>query len=310
MLKINFEVEVFELSPDDFVTTSTKNLSTTLTYKCVAIDSGKVEKIRDSIKKVIWFSREPIATKYSLQDVFGRNKTEDINTVRVSDYGLFVPYRQSKWDDIRTHTFSHKPFYYRYRTAQQKKNHLPQNLSEYLDLLYTDCPNHLFQQSNLRSSGQTCCQYRIDIHLNHTRKHELLEFANASLSFEQFKSRHENLQKFLLLEDPCTVASEVPLWLEPHEIKNYAELFQADDVLTGHVDILRLEKDGRIGVWDYKPGALNEQKAMIQVFLYAFMLSIRTGICLKDIICGYFDESDIFYFEPCQVKTFNGQFRT
>lgn len=199
-----------------------------------------------------------------------------------------------------------KNFYYRYRTGQHKQEHLPQNLSEYLDLLYTDCPNHLFQQSNLRSSGQTCSQYRIDLQLNHTKEHELLDLAKASLSFEQFKSRHENLQKFLLLEDSCTVATEVPLWLEPHEISNYTELFQVDDILTGHVDILRYEKDGRIGVWDYKPRALDEQNAVIQVFLYALMLSIRTGICLKDIVCGYFDESDAFFFEPSQLERFNG----
>ena len=92
------------------------------------------------------------------------------------------------------------------------------------------------------------------------------------------------------------------------ELKDYEQVFLTKDILTGHIDILRYENDGQVGIWDYKPESLKEQNAKIQIFLYAIMLSIRTGVCLKNVICGYFDESDIFFFEPYQVERFNGQF--
>ena len=307
ILEESFEVSIVELSPKSCSISNYREFADNLIFKCVAIDSGKTEKIRDLLKETLWQTNNNGKESPKLEVLINRNQDIVANNFKLSEYGIFSSYKIQKFNSIRTHSFNHKPVFYRYRLAMDKLGQIPAKLQSYLELLFTDCPNHLFQQSNLRSSGQTCSQYNIDVQLNHTRKHELLELANASLSFERFKSRHENLQKFLLLEDPCTVATEVPLWLEPHEIKNYEALFQTDDVLTGHVDILRYEEDGRIGVWDYKPGSLDEQNAVIQVFLYALMLSIRTGICLKDIICGYFDESDAFFFDPCQIKSFNGQ---
>jgi hypothetical protein len=307
ILKDNFEVSVNELSLESCGISNSEQFSDNIIFRCITVDSGKIEKIRDLLKEMLWQTNNSGEESPTLEVLINRNQDIIANNFKLSEYGIFSPYKIQKFNSIRTHSFNHKPVFYRYRLAIDKLERVHGKLQSYLELLLTDCPNHLFQQSNLRSSGQTCSQYNIDVQLNHTRKHGLLDLASASLSFEQFKSRHENLQKFLLLEDICTVATEVPLWLEPHEIKSYEELFQKDDVLTGHIDILRHEEDGRIGVWDYKPASLNEQNAVIQVFLYALMLSIRTGICLKYIICGYFDESDAFFFEPCQVKSFNGQ---
>jgi hypothetical protein len=35
--------------------------------------------------------------------------------------------------------------------------------------------------------------------------------------------------------------------------------------------------------------------------MYAFMLAARTGIELSKFICGYFDETDAFTFEPAEA---------
>jgi hypothetical protein len=78
------------------------------------------------------------------------------------------------------------------------------------------------------------------------------------------------------------------------------------DPLTGHIDVLRREEDGRLGVWDYKPRAAAERDAHIQVFLYALMLSLRTGLPLTAFLCGYFDEKDAYLFDPAQVKHWPG----
>ena len=96
----------------------------------------------------------------------------------------------------------------------------------------------------------------------------------------------------MLESDPETIACEVPVWYDrPEDVKLHIE-----GVLTGHIDILRYEKDGRIGIWDYKPRAKYEKKAHMQVYLYALMLSQRTGIPLNKFLCGYFDSSDAYSF--------------
>jgi hypothetical protein len=33
-------------------------------------------------------------------------------------------------------------------------------------------------------------------------------------------------------------------------------------------------------------------------------LSVRTGIALKNFVCGYFDEVDAFYFNPSELEHF------
>jgi hypothetical protein len=305
-LRTDFKVELFEPPRKEGSLFDFQRRPNTSSFKCIVIDSPKTEKVRDVIKEALWAAGDCRKPKYSLQEVFSRKKSLDTIFFRLSDYGVFVPYKAKNYGDLRTHCFSHKPFFYRYRIVTSKTRNVPENLSSYLELLFTDCPNHLFQKSNFRSSARASDEYDFEFQLIHSQSHELIDLAVESLSFGEYKSRHENLQKFLLLNDPLTVASEVPLWLEPDELEDYSEIFHSNDVLTGHVDILRYEKDGRLGVWDYKPRARDDSDAKIQVFLYALMLSIRTGTCLKNVTCGYFDESDIFHFDPCDVATFNG----
>ncbi len=57
-----------------------------------------------------------------------------------------------------------------------------------------------------------------------------------------------------------------------------------------------------IGVWDYKPRAAAERDAHIQVFLYALMLALRTGLPLTAFLCGYFDEKDAYIFRPSEAR--------
>ncbi len=40
---------------------------------------------------------------------------------------------------------------------------------------------------------------------------------------------------------------------------------------------------------------------MAQLFLYALALSLRTGIWLRNFVCGWFDEKDYFEFRPADV---------
>ena len=117
------------------------------------------------------------------------------------------------------------------------------------------------------------------------------------------KSAHEDVEKYFLETDPCAIAAEVPVWLEPNEMKQFRFLKSPfAGTLTGHIDLLRYENDGRIGIWDYKPHAKYEKSAHMQVFLYALMLSQRTGIPLNGFLCGYFDSENVFYFDPSDIS--------
>ena len=118
---------------------------------------------------------------------------------------------------------------------------------------------------------------------------------------EEIGSAHMKVQKFMLEKDDKTIAVEIPLWMEPSELGPLDGIFQAKDPVTGHIDVLRIE-DGKIWVWDYKPGARKEVYASTQVFFYALMLSQRTGISLDNFRCGYFDREVAFVFKPTIIQ--------
>lgn len=306
-LEKGFSVDVFEKSFPKHNLFNTAKYQNNLSFKCIVIDSGKSEKIRDVIKEVLWPTNNNSQESPTLCLVLSGHANIHFKPFNLLEYGIFVPYKTKEFSEIRTHSFNHKPVFYRYRVAVEKVEQLPVNLKSFLQLLFTDCPNHLFQKSYFRASARKGDDYKIEVQIEHSQEHELTKLAVNSQSFNQFKSRHENLQKYFLLNDPCTVACEVPVWLESNELRDYSDVFHTEDTLTGHIDVLRYEKDRKIGVWDYKPGASQEIDSAIQVFLYALMLSVRSGISLKNFVCGYFDETDAFLFNPSKIISFRGQ---
>jgi len=300
-LESDFDPHVFELKHDECGSFTYSKYPQKCSFKCMVIDSGKTEKIRDAIKKTLWPTDNDDYGAPTLHMVLTSSENTTLKMFDLSEYGEFVPYKAKKYADIRTHSFNHKPVFYRYRVALEKVKQIPENLQSFLQLLFYNCPNHLFQKSEFRASARTCNEFKLEVELSCNHEHELVEYAKNSESFKQFRSRHENLQKYFLLNDPSTIACEVPLWLEANELKDYITVFNTDDVLTGHVDVLRYEADGRIGIWDYKPGASQEIDGAIQVFLYALMLSVRSGIGLNKFLCGYFDETSLFSFKPSEI---------
>jgi hypothetical protein len=303
-LNKDFNVNIFALSPTECNLLNLAKYPNAFLFKCLAIDSQKPETIRDVIKKVLWSGKNDGVNSPTLYEALSASENNNLKIFSLSDYGIFIPYKILKFTNIRTHSFDHDPIFYRYRIALEKIKQFPIKLESFLQLLFTDCPNHLFQDSVFRASERSCDDFKVKIELKHILKHELANLAKKSEPYKPFKSRHENLEKYFLLNDPFTIASEVPLWLESKEVKDYFDFFHTNNTLTGHIDILRREKDGKIGVWDYKPGAAEEVSASIQVLLYALMLSIRTGININNFICGYFDETEVFVFDPAAILPF------
>jgi hypothetical protein len=281
------EISLEELSPEH------SNSSSSEVIQCIGVDSRRIEWFRSLLKEVFWKRHRERLQSRPFVEVMGATENTVVTPFRLSDYGLFVPYIVKKRRTIRVHSFQHQPFY-RYRLCTNKTDMLPAPFREFLYLIFQDCPNHLYQASGFRASQQ---RFKVKAEFAHTQKHEIIELAEQSKSFTKFRSGHENLANYFLQNDPRSIACEIPVWMESVELSDYHDVFHTKAPLTGHIDLLRYE-DGKIVVWDYKPNARREVTAATQVFLYALMLSVRTGISLKQFTCGYFDERDCYMFNP------------
>ncbi|MBU0461444.1 MAG: PD-(D/E)XK nuclease family protein [Nanoarchaeota archaeon] len=197
---------------------------------------------------------------------------------------------------IRHISLNHGWFYH-YRLHELKISDLCSNgfssLKSYLEGIFDHCPDEMFS-TTLRSSS-----LRMDLNIKPTGVggHEVSKLAGMALEWNKYRTAHSNVQVFMLQNDTSTLGVEVPIWMTSEEIECYKRLFNTDEALSGHIDVLRLE-DGKIWVWDYKPNAHKEKYATTQVYFYALMLSKRTGIPLSKFMCGYFDENTAFVFKP------------
>jgi hypothetical protein len=271
-------------------------------YLCLAIDSSQPERVRDAIKEHLWRTRHQTPAGSTFHDLLRGRHEKAGHEFLLEEYGMFLPSRTRKSAGIRTHSFEHRPAFYRYRLALARVDGLPGPMADYLHALFTNCPNHLFRETVFRASGAGRRGLGLEIPLTPVCDHDIIDLAGRSRSFRGVSSRHENLQKYFLEHDPATVACEVPVWMESWELTDYRRVLGTEAPLTGHIDVLRREEDGRLGVWDYKPHAAAERHAHLQVFLYAVMLALRTGLPLADFSCGYFDEKDAYLFGPTQAR--------
>ncbi len=285
------EVSIQELSANS------SNYSSSEVIQCLSVDSRQIERFRDIIKSVLWKRYCRGLKPRTIVEIMTTTQNTVVMPFRLSQYGLFVPYIVKKRRNIRVHSFPHEPFY-RYRLCTNKTDTLPPQLKEYLYVIFENCPNHLYKANGFRASQQT---FKVETQLHHAQDHELIELVQRSQIFTKFRSRHENVEKYCLSNDPKSLACEIPVWVELTELRDYRDVFHTEAPLTGHIDLLRYE-DQHIAVWDYKPNAAREVTAITQVFLYSFMLSVRTGISLNHFICGYFDENDLYVFNPYEAK--------
>ncbi|MFH1668538.1 MAG: PD-(D/E)XK nuclease family protein [Candidatus Woesearchaeota archaeon] len=197
---------------------------------------------------------------------------------------------------IRHTAFKHGWFYhYRLHTAKTSELCCDElsPLSRFLDKMLTACPDHYF------TVGPRSSALKFDVDTRHipVGGHEVCRLAELGVGSGRYKTAHSNVEVYMLENDCHTLAVELPIWLMPHELEMYRSLFDCEDPLSGHIDVLRVE-DGNIWIWDYKPNADKEKYANCQVLFYAIMLSTRTGIPLERFRCGYFDEKAAFVFKP------------
>ena len=201
---------------------------------------------------------------------------------------------------IRTFSFDHKGGFYQYRVHTVKLNNFCKGilfpLKNYLESIFNSCPNDYFQKGPRSSSLKFNLS---NINLQNAPKHELCLLTHYGLeqNSNRYSSAHSKVQVFMLEHDKTSIACETPIWLLPEELELYKEVFNSKEVLTGHIDILRIQ-DNKIWILDYKPNASKEKYASTQVYFYALMLSKRTGIPLEYFRCGYFDNLNCYLFKP------------
>jgi hypothetical protein len=200
--------------------------------------------------------------------------------------------------DIKVKSLEHHNFYIRYRLHTANAKTLPVGLQNFLLGIFESIPRELF----IHPENPGCSGMRAgyEIELDKTDNHEIITYAQKSKTHTKFKSRHENLQQWFLLNDPHAIAAEVPVWTDSQEAKEHLGL---GFPLTGHIDLLRF-KGGQVEIWDFKPHAHREKYAKIQVLFYALLLSLRAKIPMENIMCGYFDDAAAFTFKPLTLKNY------
>ena len=185
-------------------------------------------------------------------------------------------------------------------------------LSLYLeDIEHNGVPDYHFE------NDERCSQLKIDVGINGSgkRSHACRLASLALVGVKDNRERHDVLEYFMLANDTCTVAVEVPAPLRCITDATAPSILQEQNLqvpvwfwektldigITGHIDILQV-RYGKIYILDYKPDAEKEKNAASQLYLYALGVSFRTGIPLKKFICAWFDSKMYFEFAPVKGK--------
>lgn len=236
-------------------------------------------------------------------------------------------------DVVEVVTMAHRQLYrFRYHRAktilmlEEFKNYRLSPFKEYLDNVSSTTPHQYFQE------GERMSEIRSKFDKAEMIVKSKNNYANRLAAFvlqavEDNKQRHEAVQRFMLANDSCTVATEVPVYIRKEDVE-YMEntlkfkivrpsadidgsiepsVFIKGDkkprpfpkLLTGHIDLIQI-RNGMIHLLDFKPHAAKE-KPIEQLTWYALALSRLTGLRMFDFKCGWFDEKDYFEFYPLHV---------
>ncbi len=206
---------------------------------------------------------------------------------------------------LKQKILDHKGGVYVYRLHKPKLDLLNtaslNQLKEYLHGVFDNCPDEYFNNGNLRCSQ---LKFKLNLDVENATAHEvnMLSANGLLVNADRYKNNHSKVQVFMLEHDKKTIAAEVPIWISKDELQMFNKLFANSEILTGHIDLLRIE-DGKIWIWDYKPNAQREEYATTQVYFYALMLSKRTGMSMDNFMCGYFDSNFTYIFNPAEHKS-------
>jgi hypothetical protein len=221
-------------------------------------------------------------------------------------------------------TMAHRQLYrFRYHRAkivlmlQEFKNRTLGPLKDYLDSVSSETPHQYFAEGERMSEVKSKFDKTDMIvkgKFNYANK--LADFVLQAV--KDNKQRHEELQRFMIANDSCTVATEVPVYIRREDVAHMENVLKfsivAEDgkieikggkridmpkLLTGHIDFVQV-RNGQVHLLDYKPNAAKE-KPIEQLTWYALAMSRLTGLRIFNFTCAWFDEKDYFEFYPLHV---------
>lgn len=244
-------------------------------------------------------------------------------------------------ETVEVVTMAHRQLYrFRYHRAKtilmldEFRNHALAPLKSYLDNISSETPHQYFQD------GERMSEIRSKFDKADMIVKSKFNYANRLTAFvlqsiPDNKQRHEELQRFMLANDSCTVATEVPVFIRredvehmENELKFQITLSSAEidgspepsgeasrtgmiiikgdkqprrfpKLLTGHIDFIQI-RNGQIHLLDYKPNA-SKEKPIEQLTWYALAMSRLTGLRIFNFVCAWFDEKDYYQFYPLHV---------
>ncbi len=192
--------------------------------------------------------------------------------------------------------FTHSNLLYNFKFHRGKLKEFGKfsGLKNYIFNLSKGIDDKIFNHSDRCSKLKENASANIRIFEN-TRLNKAL--GSALKIIKNNKQRHGIVEDFLLNCDRDTVAVEIPIW--------YWDKIHSRGI-CGHIDILQV-KNGKVWILDYKPNASSENvdKVVSQLYNYALGLNFRSKVGLGNIICGWFDENKIFFFDAFRVRISN-----
>lgn len=227
-------------------------------------------------------------------------------------------------DTIEVVNMAHRQLYrFRYHRPKtilmleefRNRNLFP--IKEYLDNISSETPHQYFQD------GERMSEIRSKFDKADMIVRSKFNYANRLTAFvlqsiPENKQRHEEIQRFMIANDSCTVATEVPVYIRKEdvehmenelkfkisdegmiELKGDKNLRKLPRLLTGHIDFVQI-RNGQVHLLDYKPNA-SKEKPIEQLTWYALAMSRLTGLRLFNFVCAWFDEKDYYQFYPLHV---------
>lgn len=202
--------------------------------------------------------------------------------------------------------------YHRSKLALMRRNPQHQRfetLATFLENIPSSCPHELFRREDdpkARASQARPTFANTDRIVINRKENTATATAGFIIpAVGNNKLRHETLQNFMLANDSCTLAVEIPIWLTEDEISQLEARYgielaprsETPRAITGHIDFLQV-RNNAVHVLDYKPDA-RTNRPIAQLAIYALALTMRVpDLKLFDIKCAWFNEEEYNEFFP------------
>ena len=189
-----------------------------------------------------------------------------------------------------THNFQHQqvyPFTYHHLKLNIHSKQRPE-LRRYINWLERSLPRKLFLE------GPRCSSLDIDHDTNIDEKDNitpnLTQLAFDSQPKNSNGSPHKIVEDFFLINDSTTVATELPVFINPKETD-----LEVDEPITGHIDLVQIRYDN-LYILDYKPNLNRPERHTSQLQLYRKAIQERTSIPEDKIHTAVFNRHSYYEF--------------